>query len=199
MRPGQHRYYRLDLKPDLVTSGKIKYTRNDLHHWSPEGIFAEDDLYTTRWGSITNVEIEQFFFGQLDTKAPSAVDFFANFDLEDINKTALETLMTYMSVQKVRTPKGLAVLTAQTRSEHSNLTLISLQELKICIARFGRSVSGKLLMSLIPRQNSSSRTIRLPSITEFVRRSLGGATGTMTQIFACTRHTRTFRYRLIKF
>jgi hypothetical protein len=26
MLPGQHRYFRLDLKPKVVTSGKVKYT-----------------------------------------------------------------------------------------------------------------------------------------------------------------------------
>lgn len=35
-----------------------------------------------------------------------------------------------MSVQKLRTPKGLKLLAAQTRSVHSNLTLLTLQQLQ---------------------------------------------------------------------
>ncbi|WP_375778894.1 hypothetical protein ACE103_07445 [Bradyrhizobium sp. ma5] len=31
MLPGQHRYFRLDLSPEVVTNGKVKYTRNDTH------------------------------------------------------------------------------------------------------------------------------------------------------------------------
>lgn len=130
MLPGQSRYFRLDLKPETVTSGKIKYTRHDLHSWSPERIFAQDDLYTTRWADITNVEIEQFFFGQLDFKAPAAIDFFATFDHQHFDEEALHLLLRYMSVQKLRTPKGLALLAAQTQSAHTNLTLISLQRLQ---------------------------------------------------------------------
>jgi hypothetical protein len=69
MRPGQTRYYRLDLAPDEVIRGDVKYRRKDRHHWSPEKVFAQTDLYTTQWGTISNTEIEQFFFGQLDATA----------------------------------------------------------------------------------------------------------------------------------
>ena len=69
MLPGQHRYFRLDLSPEVVTNGKVKYTRNDTHEWSPNRIFAQDDLYTTLWGGVPNVEIERFFFGQLDASS----------------------------------------------------------------------------------------------------------------------------------
>jgi hypothetical protein len=80
MLPGQHRYYRLDLKPDVWQSGAFKYTKNAVHHWSPERVFAEDDLYTTQWGNLSNTKIEQFFFGQLDNQGPSAVEYICNFD-----------------------------------------------------------------------------------------------------------------------
>jgi hypothetical protein len=122
MLPGQHRHFRLDLKPDVVTSGKVRYTRHDVHEWSPERIFAQDDLYTTLWGGVRNVEIERFFFGDLDNAAPAALDFFAkNADLE-VDGEAFQTLMRYVSVQKLRTPKGLGLLAALTRSGHANLT-----------------------------------------------------------------------------
>jgi hypothetical protein len=130
MLPGQSRYFRLDLKPEIVSNGKVKYTRNDVHCWSPARIFAQNDLYTTRWGAITNVEIERFFFGKLDNAAPAAVDFFAKLDKLDVNEDAFNTLVPYMSVQKLRTPKGLGFLAALTKSTHSNLTLISLQQLQ---------------------------------------------------------------------
>jgi len=50
MLPGQTRYYRLDLKPEKVTNRGHTYTRRDVHHWGPDRVFAEDDLYTTQWG-----------------------------------------------------------------------------------------------------------------------------------------------------
>ncbi len=130
MLPGQHRYYRLDLTPEEVRQGNVKYKRHDVHHWSPWRIFAQDDLYTTRWGSISNREIEKFFFGKLDETASSALNFFSEFDHTNISEEAFRTLMTYMSVQKLRTSKGLATLAAQLRSTGTNLTLLALQTLQ---------------------------------------------------------------------
>jgi hypothetical protein len=50
MFPGQHRYYRLDLKPEVIKQDRITFQRKALHNWSPDRVFAEDDLYTTKWG-----------------------------------------------------------------------------------------------------------------------------------------------------
>jgi hypothetical protein len=80
MLPGQHKYCRLDLTPEVVKAGDVRYTRRNLHEWSPERIFAQEDLYTTNWGSISNTEIERFFFSDIDGNAVSALDFFATYD-----------------------------------------------------------------------------------------------------------------------
>jgi hypothetical protein len=61
MLPGETKYYRLDLYPETIVQGGHKFTRDAVHYWSPKRIFAEDDLYTTRWGQTSNREIEQFF------------------------------------------------------------------------------------------------------------------------------------------
>jgi hypothetical protein len=65
MLPDQHRYYRLDLKPEVVQDGDIKYTKKEVQWWGPKQIFAETDLYTTQWGTLSNTEIEQYYFGKL--------------------------------------------------------------------------------------------------------------------------------------
>jgi len=132
MLPEQSRYYRLDLKPEKITSEKITYTRKDVHHWSPENIFAENDLYTTQWGLISNTEIEQFFFGQLDLAGPVAVDFISNFDHEaqTYNEKQFIQFVRYMSVQKLRTPKGLAAFANQARSLDKNAALLVLQQMQ---------------------------------------------------------------------
>ena len=106
MLPGQDRYFRLDLKTRHVTSGKVKYKRRDLHEWSPEKTFAEDDLYTTKWGKISNTEIEQFFFGQVDASGLSAVDHFGNFTYPNADGDTFNNFLRYMSVQKLRTRKA---------------------------------------------------------------------------------------------
>jgi hypothetical protein len=130
MLPGQHRYFRLDQKPDVVTDGKHKWTRRDLHEWSPENIFAEDDLYTTRWGHITNTEIEQFFFGELDAEGPKFLDYFTNFKHPSADGPAFQNFLTYMSVQKLRTPKGLAYLAEFSGASRKVMTLLLLQHIR---------------------------------------------------------------------
>jgi hypothetical protein len=130
MLPGQTRYWRLDLHPDEIKGTPTKKFRKDLHEWSPENIFAKDDLYTTQWGVVSNTEIEQFFFGKLDAAGPAALDFFSNFQYEHFPERTFNDLLTYMSVQKLRTPKGLAELDALSKSQHRNLTLLLLQQIK---------------------------------------------------------------------
>lgn len=131
MMHGQSKYYRLDLKPERRTAPNgHRYTRHEVHHWSPEKIFAEDDLYTTRWGSVSSTEIERFFFGKLDNDGPNAIDYFANFNHPSADGSAFQTFLRYMSVQKLRTPKGLAYVASLARSDHKNITLMMLQNIQ---------------------------------------------------------------------
>src|SRR4051812_16078663 len=92
MLPGQTRYWRLDLNPDVVWKQK---KRNDLHNWSPERILAQDDLYTTRWGNLINTDIERFFFGKLDNGAPEALQFFSDFNFEYYEENYFDNFITY--------------------------------------------------------------------------------------------------------
>jgi hypothetical protein len=124
MQPGQHRYYRLDLRPDEVTNGAIKFTRKAIHHWAPDRLFAQDDLYTTRWGNISNTEIEQFFFGRLDNEAPSAVEFFCSFDHRRLDEKSFKRLMNY-------TP--LKLPTQQAPRVRISLGVLPVQRLQACV------------------------------------------------------------------
>jgi len=130
MLPDQDRYFRLDLKPESITSGKVKYTRRDLHQWSPDKIFAEDNLYTTKWGEIENTEIEQFFFGKLDSAAHRSLDYFDTFAHPSVEGDAFQNFLRYMSVQKLRTPKGLANLAALSKTNRRDMTLMMLQRMQ---------------------------------------------------------------------
>ena len=132
MLPGQSRYYRLDLKPESVANMVVRYTRRALHHWGPDRIFAENDLYTTKWGAGDNTEIEQFFFGQLDDEGARAIDFIRDFDhgKETYNEPLFRQFLRYMSLQKLRTPKGLGAFAANIESNDRNSTLILLQRMQ---------------------------------------------------------------------
>jgi Protein of unknown function (DUF4238) len=107
--PGENRYYHLDLKPESLTSGNVKCTPKALHHWGPYRAFAENDLYTTRWGTEDNAQIEQFFFGQLDDEGAPSIDFIRAFDhgKETNSERLFRQFLRYMSLQKLRTPSRL--------------------------------------------------------------------------------------------
>lgn len=128
--PGQHKFKYLDLHPDLISNGNVRYTRKSLLNWGPDSCFAQNDLYTTNWGSVDNTELEQFFFGQVDSEGKGAVEYFSNFKHPSADGEAFKTMLRYMTVQKLRTPKGLGALAGLARSENRNLNLLLMQQLE---------------------------------------------------------------------
>lgn len=129
MLPGQGKYWYIDLKPESIERDGHKYVRSARRNLGPPSCFAEDDLYTTKWGAGENVDIEKFFFGRVDTDGKSAVEFFSNFRFDHPDQhDAFNNLMTYMSVQKLRTPKGLGWLSRLPEGCDRNQRLILLQQ-----------------------------------------------------------------------
>jgi hypothetical protein len=127
---GQGKYHYLDLKPETVERNGHRFTRRALQHWGPASCFAQDDLYTVKAGSFLNTEIEQFFFGEIDRNGKAAVEYFDAFTHPSADDRAFHDLMTYLSVQKLRTPKGLGWLAQSAKNSSSNLTLMHLQRLQ---------------------------------------------------------------------
>src|SRR6185437_16145666 len=113
MRPDQGKYWYLDLRPEIVIKNGHRYPRKDLLNWGAGSCFAEHDLYTTKWGSEENVEIEKLFFGKIDAEGKSAVERYSDFkfDTRGLDE-GFQRLVPYMSVQKLRTPKGLGLLSS---------------------------------------------------------------------------------------
>lgn len=125
--------FRLDLKP-----GTAKDSRGGIHQKNAvralgfKHCFVDRDLYTTRFGLQDSTEIEQLFFGAIDSKGREAVDYFANFAHPSVNSAAFQNMVIYMSTQKLRTPKGLGWLSSRVRSTDRNAVLrymIQLQQL----------------------------------------------------------------------
>lgn len=101
----------LDLKPGTFTDPRgIIHTRNDLRRLGFKYCFAENDLYTTHFGSEESTEIEQHFFGTIDRNGHRAVDHYVNFSHPWDGTDAFQDMMMYMSTQKLRTSKGLGWL-----------------------------------------------------------------------------------------
>lgn len=127
---GQQRQYYLNLQPDTEVRDGHKFTHNPLKTWGPRMCFAQDDLYATQWHGLPNREIEQFFFGKWDRAAPRALDHFSDFAFDGESVDAFNVLLPYLSIQKLRTPKGLAWLQKHVRSRDKNQTLLDFQDLQ---------------------------------------------------------------------
>lgn len=127
---GERKFYYLDLRPDTVTSGGRTYKRTALLRWGPKKCFAEHDLYTTRLGSWTSTGIEEVFFGEVDRDGQRAVDFFTAFEHLSVDGKAHGDMIRFMSLQKLRSPKGMAFLRTLVGRGDKNLLLMALQQLQ---------------------------------------------------------------------
>jgi hypothetical protein len=126
---GEQKFRYLDLRPEtFVDATGAKRQKKSLQRWGTNSCFKQTDLYTTRFGAWESTEIEQFFFGRVDSEGRQAVEYFANFSHPSADGDAFKALLNYMSVQKLRTPKGLAHLAHQTKLKNKNVVLIALQK-----------------------------------------------------------------------
>jgi hypothetical protein len=60
----------------------------------------------------------------------TAAEYFSTFTHPDVNGEVFNNLLPYMSVQKLRTPKGLKNISAYSLSESENFNLIFLQRIQ---------------------------------------------------------------------
>jgi hypothetical protein len=120
----------LDLSPDSVISNKRIHKRKALLRWGPPQCFFENDLYTTKFGTWESTEIEEKFFGKVDTSGRAAVEYFDSFRHPSADGDSFNAMILFMSIQKLRTPKGLADLGAITKMKDKNLVLIGMQKLQ---------------------------------------------------------------------
>ena len=129
-RTKERKFHYLDLRPQTISRNGRAYSRKSLLNWGPDRCFYEDHLYTTKFGNWQSTEIEQKFFGKIDSQGQRAVEYFSNFKHPDVNTQAFHSLLPYMSVQKLRTPKGLESLSDVLGQRDKNRVLIALQRLQ---------------------------------------------------------------------
>lgn len=126
----QELYY-LDLQPGTFVDGRGKrHPQKALRRTGPRKCFVEQDLYTARFGETESRELERIFFGGIDNRGKSAVEFFARYAHDRMAERALPDMLSYLSTQKLRTPKGLDRLVAQTGSLSHRDVLRSLVDLR---------------------------------------------------------------------
>lgn len=91
--------------------------------------FWEDELYVTRSGHIVNDEIETVLFQQIDNFGSDAVRAFIDGDEQQMHHR-LESLLSYLGAQKLRTPKGLAWIRSRYPALSQTELLTELQHLR---------------------------------------------------------------------
>ena len=121
----------LDLKPGGHQDSRgIFHRYSGLHRWGPRRCFWEQNLYSTQLGAWESTDIERFFFGQVDNRGKTAVDFFSGYEHLSVDHQALNDLMLFMTTQKLRTPKGLQWLNHQVRATNKDVVMQALMQLR---------------------------------------------------------------------
>lgn len=128
---GDRKFFYLDLRPEVRNAGGRSYKRKALLRWGPQSCFRERDLYTTKFGQWTSTDVEKVFFGHVDREGRAAVEYFTNFTHPSVDRDAFSNLLRYMSLQKLRTPKGMALLRSAIGKDDKNLLLSAMQSLQM--------------------------------------------------------------------
>lgn len=128
LQRGQTRFHYLDLHPETVVSGKVRYQRRALLRWGPARCFYKDDLYTLKLGNWTTDQIEKRFFGEIDNRGRKAVELFGDYNGHCARAgEAFQALTPYMDAQRFRTPKGLDWVKKRAGLSDQGRTLMLMQ------------------------------------------------------------------------
>lgn len=125
LRPGEKDLCYLNLRPEVFTDPRgVRHQDKALKRKGPRKCFCERDLYTRTIRGISSVEIEKKFFGTIDSRGKSAVEYFSEFTYPPQHwGTSLQDLLLYMGTQKMRTPKGLGWLGNQVGTADKDIVL----------------------------------------------------------------------------
>ncbi len=96
---------------------------------SAKSSFWENELYVTRFGEVINDDVETVLFQEIDNYGADAVRAFVDGD-ERAMHYRLESLLSFMGAQKLRTPKGMAWIQARYPALSQAELLIELQHLR---------------------------------------------------------------------
>ena len=126
----ERKFNYLDLNPEKISNKGHTYTQKPLRPLGAKKCFCENDLYTTMFGKWKSTEIEEKFFGKIDLSGSKAVAYFTSFQHPNWKPQMSNALVSYMSIQKLRTPKGLAYLSDITNLNDKNIVLLEMQKLQ---------------------------------------------------------------------
>ncbi len=131
IEPGRKTLAYLDLEPPTTTlaDGRVIQERS-LFDAPTKRCFFCTDLYSTFFGTGVNDEIERKLFGDIDTRGSKAVRAFAETNMAGWHDH-FGAFFEYIDIQKLRTPKGLAWLSAQYPTLDQNELMIEMQGVRM--------------------------------------------------------------------
>jgi len=107
---GETRFYYLNRRPYQTVNGRHVPMR-DIERWGPAKCFQEANLYSVNVPGFPKDQFEKEFFGAYDHNGAIAVDEVANAGHRvAISHEGYQHFFAYLSVQALRTPKGMAWL-----------------------------------------------------------------------------------------
>lgn len=162
--------YYLDLRPKTGRTplGKI-YTINELRKLGPKHCFYETDLYTRKIGGAVVTDIEANFFGQIDRRGQRAVAGFSDFEHNSGKAKHFQDLISYMSAQKLRTPKGLSWLRERTRGKSRQEVLATM----VMLHRMFCAIWTECVWQIADAENSPTKLIISDHPVTVYNRALG--------------------------
>lgn len=107
---GETRFHLLNMKPWRVVNNR-RVPMREVERWGTKKCFQQPDLYSVRVAGYPKDLFEKLFFGDSDTAGASAVEEVSNAGSRTpISREGFNNFFQYLSVQSLRTPKGLAWL-----------------------------------------------------------------------------------------
>lgn len=130
LTPGSTRFRYLDLRPEKHEGrpGQF-YHRAAVLPWGPGRCFAQEHLYTLKFGRVMTDAMEHGFFKSIDDGGLLGVPYFAQFGFQSGFEEAWHGLMAFMDAQRYRTPRGLDHLKKIMRVDSNNALLIALERI----------------------------------------------------------------------
>lgn len=126
----EKKFFYLDKHPEICNQNGHVYKKNEINRWGSISCFCTKDLYTTKFGNWESTDIEKIYFGNIDNKGKDANNFFSNFSHINFEPNFFLDFLRYLSVQKLRTPKGLKFLGSMINSNDKNKRLFALQQIQ---------------------------------------------------------------------
>lgn len=121
----------LDLDPQPIPHPGGHHFDPNPRRRGPDGSFQVPGLYSLHLGQKVSDIIETHFFGEIDRLGGPAVAALSDFVFTKTPSPNVQDLTRYLGAQKMRTPKGLAYLKAEAKTDDQEHAIYLMQKLHL--------------------------------------------------------------------